>query len=100
MDPAKCDALDYIHFPAAAQRSFTCQEAARCQQKVTADPAHYTFTRWLQREPPDTAALGQETRDLAQLAAGTLVLDNTREKPYSRKMEPVTRHWRSWAGRD
>ena len=88
MNPAKCDALDCIHFPAAAQRSFTCQEAARCQQEGAAALPHDTFTRRLQREPPDTAALGQETRDLAQLAAGTLVLDNiTRDKPYARKME-------------
>mgnify|MGYP007135842249 CR=1 FL=1 len=31
MNPPKRDVLDYIHFPIAAQRIFTCTEAARCQ---------------------------------------------------------------------
>lgn len=33
MNPAKGDALDYIPFPVAAQRSFAGQEAARCQRR-------------------------------------------------------------------
>ena len=31
MNCAKCDALNYIHFLVATQKSFTCSEAARCQ---------------------------------------------------------------------
>jgi hypothetical protein len=31
MNPPKCDDLDYIHFLIAAQKVFTCMEAARCQ---------------------------------------------------------------------
>ena len=31
MNRAKCDALNYIHFLVATQKSFTCSEAARCQ---------------------------------------------------------------------
>ena len=100
MNPAKCDALDYIHFLVAAQRSFTCQEAARCQPEDAAAPAHDAFTRLLQREPPDTAALWQETRDLVRLDAGVLVLDDTTlDKPYAKKMELVTRHWSGKHGR-
>jgi putative transposase len=31
MNPAKCHELNYIHFKIAAQKVFTCTEAARCQ---------------------------------------------------------------------
>ena len=30
MNPPRCDDLDYIHFLTAAQKVFTCTEAARC----------------------------------------------------------------------
>ena len=99
MNPAECDALDYIPFPVAAQRSFTGQEAARCQPAAAA-PAHDAFTRLLQRNPPDTAALGPETRELALPDAGILVLDDaTPDKPYAKKRKPVTRPWRGKHGR-
>lgn len=39
MNPAKCDALDYIHFLVAAQTSFSCTEAARCQPAQEGAPA-------------------------------------------------------------
>ena len=94
MNPAKCAALDYIPFLVAAQQSFTCQDAARCQPEGAAAPAHDAFTRLLQRKPPDTAALWPETRDLARLDASVLVLDDTTlDKPYAKKMDLVTRHW-------
>jgi putative transposase len=35
MNPPKADELDYIHFLIAAQKVFTCTEAARCQPKTT-----------------------------------------------------------------
>src|SRR5918996_886233 len=94
MNPNRCDALDYIHFLVAAQKSFSCTEAARCQPDPKSGPAHDAFTRLLRRQPPDTEALWQETRGLVQLEAGVLVLDDTpRDKPYARKMELVPRHW-------
>ena len=31
MNPARSEPLDYINFLVAAQKSFTCSEAARCQ---------------------------------------------------------------------
>ena len=31
MNPPQCDGIDDIHFLIAAQRVFTCTEAARCQ---------------------------------------------------------------------
>jgi hypothetical protein len=94
MNPARSGPLDYINFLVAAQKSFTCSEAARCQPETPAAPAHDAFTRLLRRQPPDTEALWQETRGLAQLEGGVLVLDDTTlDKPYARKMELVTRHW-------
>jgi hypothetical protein len=94
MNPPKCDDLDYIHFLIAAQKVFTCTEAARCQPESTEAPAHDAFTRLLQRQPPDTAALWQEAQGLVRLHEGVLVLDDTTlDKPYARKMELVTRHW-------
>src|SRR5918999_1373096 len=94
MNPNRCDVLDYIHFLVAAQKSFTCTEAARCQPGPKSGPAHDAFSRLLRRQPPDPEALWQETRGLVHLEAGVLVLDDTTlDKPYARKMELVTRHW-------
>jgi len=62
MNPPKCDDLDYIHFIIAAQKAFTCTEAARCQPQGEKTPAHDAFTRLLQRQPPNTEALRQETK--------------------------------------
>jgi hypothetical protein len=93
MNPPKCDELDYIHFLIAAQKVFTCTEAARCQPEGRA-PAHDAFTRLLQRQPPDTEALWQEAKGLVNREKGLLVLDDTTlDKLYARKMELVTYHW-------
>jgi len=72
MNPPKCDDLDYIHFLIAAQRVFTCTEAARCQPEGDQAPAHDAFTRLLQRQPPDTAALWQEAKAYVNLRKGLL----------------------------
>ena len=94
MNPARSEPLDYINFLVAAQKSFTCAEASRCQPGGPEAPAHDAFTRLLRRQPPDTEALWRETRGLAQLEGGVLVLDDTTlDKPHARKMELVTRHW-------
>ncbi len=94
MNAARCDELDYIQFLVAAQRVFTCTEAARCQPASPQAPAHDAFTRLLRRQPPDTEALWREVRPLVQRKAGALVLDDTTlDKPYAKKMELVSRHW-------
>jgi putative transposase len=94
VNPAKCDDLDYIQFMIAAQRVFTCTEAARCQPQEAKAPSHDAFTRLLTRQPPDTEALWQETRGLVNLKAGLLVLDDTTlDKPYAKNIQLVTRHW-------
>jgi len=95
MNPPKADELDYIHFLIAAQKAFTCTEAARSQPETPNPPAHDAFTRLLTREPPDTEALWGEAKTLVELERGLLVMDDTTlDKPYSRKMEElVHRHW-------
>jgi putative transposase len=78
MRPAKVEDVDYLQFLIAAQRVYTCSEAARCQPPQQNAPAHDAFTRLLQ----------------VQKEAGILVLDDTTlDKPHARKMALVTRHW-------
>jgi putative transposase len=96
MNAPKCDEIDYIHFLIAAQKVFTCTEAARSQPHAGTDaaPAHDAFTRLLQRQPPDTEALWQEAKPHVEQEAGVLVLDDTTlDKPYAKKMDLVTHHW-------
>lgn len=94
MNPPKCDAFDYIHFLIAAQKVFTCTEAARCQPEEVDSPSHDAFTRFLIRQPPDPEALWQEAEPLVTRDKGLLINDDsTLDKPYARHMELVTRHW-------
>lgn len=94
MNPPKCDDVDYIQFLIAAQRVFTCTEAAQVQPERENAPAHDAFTRLLARQPPDTAALWREAEPLVAKDAGLLILDDTTlDKPYAKKMDLVTRHW-------
>jgi len=94
MNPPRCDAVDYIHFLIAAQRVFTCTEAARCQPTGEKAPTHDAFTRLLRRQPSDTEALWREAEGLVDKRNGFLVLDDTTlDKPYAHKMDLVTYHW-------
>lgn len=80
---------DYIQFLLAAQRVYSCSEAARCGP----GPSHDAYTRLLSRLPPDTGALWREARTLVG-PGGLLVIDDTTlDKPYARRMGLVTRHW-------
>ncbi len=91
MNQPKVDEVDYIQFLIAAQKAFTCCEASRCQIESI---AHDSFVRLLERQPTDTTALWQEVEPLVDRAKGCLVLDDsTLDKPYSRRIELVTRHW-------
>ena len=90
MNAPKVSDIDYIQFLIAAQRVYTCTEAARC----AATASHDAYTRLLSRLPPDTAALWQEVEPLVQKTHGLLVIDDTTlDKPYAQKMGLVTRHW-------
>jgi hypothetical protein len=94
MNAPKVDELDYIQFLIAAQRVFTCTEAATCQPEQADPPAHDAFTRLLSRQPPDTAALWQEVKPLIERKKGALLLDDsTLDKPYAKHTALVTPHW-------
>jgi putative transposase len=94
MNLPKCDAFDYLQFLIAAQRQFTCTEAARCQPDRPDTPAHDAFTRLLARQPSDTTALWQEAAVLVNRRSGLLVLDDsTLDKPYARKTALICYHW-------
>ena len=90
MNAPKVSDVDYIQFLIAAQRVYTCTEAARCAEIAS----HDAYTRLLSRLPPDTAALWQEVEPLIDKRRGLLVVDDTTlDKPYAQKMGLVTRHW-------
>ena len=90
MNAPKVSDVDYIQFLIAAQRVYTCTEAARCAEIAS----HDAYTRLLSRLPPDTAALWQEVEPLIDKRRGLLVLDDTTlDKPYAQKMGLVGRHW-------
>jgi putative transposase len=94
MNAPKVNDRDYIQFLIAAQRVFTCTEAATCQPERAEPAAHDAFSRLLARQPPDTAALWQEVRPLIRCEEGALILDDsTLDKPYARNMALVTWHW-------
>jgi putative transposase len=87
----KVNEVDYIQFLIAAQKAFTCCEASRCQQDLI---AHDSFVGLLSRQPTNTAALWQEVQPLVHRKTGCLVIDDTTlDKPYSRHIGLVTRHW-------
>ncbi len=94
MNAPRCSLTDYIAYQIASPARYTCTEAARCQPKVEQAPAHDAFTRLWQRQPADTADLGQEAQQLIPSQGGILVVDDTTlDKPYARKIELVTWHW-------
>ncbi len=94
MNAPKVSDVDYIQFLIAAQRVYTCTEAARCAPPGPSPASHDAYTRLLSRLPPDTAALWQEVEPLIDKGRGLLIVDDTTlDKPYAQKMGLVTRHW-------
>lgn len=74
----------------AAANVFTCTEAARCCPDGSDSPSHDSFTRLLQRWPPDTEALWIESSHLVRPGEGILIVDDTTlDKPYAKKMDLV-----------
>jgi hypothetical protein len=95
MNPVRVTDVEYIHFLIAAQRVYTWVEAAQSAPDTAAPPAHDAFVRLLHRQPPDTPALWQDVAPYVQPTTGLLLLDDTTlDKPYTRKIALVTRHWR------
>jgi DDE superfamily endonuclease len=96
LNPPKCDDDDYIDFLVAAQKQFTCTEAARSQpdKEEAMPPAHDSFTRLLERLPQDSEALWDDAKKVIRITEGSLIIDDTTlDKPYAEKMDYVTYHW-------
>jgi len=103
MNAPRCHDDDYIDFLIAAQKQFTCTEAARSSQPPSDDeeplmippPAHDSFTRLLERLPTDSEALWDDAKTIIKNTAdGSLIVDDTTlDKPYAEKMNYVTYHW-------
>jgi hypothetical protein len=93
MNPPKCSENDYINFLIATQKVFSCTEAGKVQPDAADAPSHDSISRLLYRLCPDTEALRDEAGQFADLNRGVLIVDDpTSDKPYSRKIEIVTRH--------
>ncbi len=94
MNPPKYTDTDYIDFLIGTQKSYSCLEAEKVQPQVDVPPAHDSITRLLHREEPDTDKLWYESKNQVKLESGILVIDDsTLDKPYSQKIELVTKHW-------
>ena len=94
MNRPKCNDIDYINFLVGAQKSYSCLEAEKVQPQVDNPPAHDSITRLLHRDEPDTGKLWHESKNQVKLESGILVIDDsTLDKPYSQKIELVTKHW-------
>lgn len=64
MNAPRCSEIDYIAFLLAAQRVFSCTEAARSQPETPMAPAHDAINRLLTREPPFPSMEGKDTAAL------------------------------------
>ena len=94
MNPAKYNDIDYINFLVCTQQSYSCLEAEKVQPQTDDSPAHDSITRLLHRDEPDTGKLWHESKSQVQLKSGILVIDDsTLDKPYSQKIDLVTKHW-------
>ncbi len=94
MSHPKCSELDYIDFLIASPRSASCCEAARSQPARLVPPTHDAYTRLLQRGEPDPGTLYDEVEPLVHKRDGVLIVDDsTLDHFYSRKIQPVHRHW-------
>lgn len=94
MNAPKVQPEDYIDFLIASPKVFTATEAGRVQPELPAPPAHDAFTRLLTRLEPDPETLWEEAKSQIGPHDGVLVIDDsTLDKPYSKSIELVTRHW-------
>src|SRR5579859_5244298 len=92
MNKPKCDANDSINFLVAAQKVFSAVEAG--VSSAWEGPGHDSYTRLLQRLPPDSEALWVEVEPCVDKRRGLLVVDDTTlDKPYAKDMALVTWHW-------
>jgi len=94
MNIARCNEYDYINFLVASPRVFSCLEAGRVQPHSPKAPSHDSLNRMLNRKEPNTDDLWKESQNQVDKGNGLLILDDsTLDKPYSKKIELVARHW-------
>ena len=94
MNKAKVTEYDYINFLIGTQKVYSCTEAERVQPDENGGPSHDAYTRQLHRLFPTVERLRSEVREHADPTKGCLICDDsTSDKFYSRRIEPVTRHW-------
>ena len=99
MNPARVTDRDDLPWLIAAQRVYTCTQAAPCapdavqEQAPAAGVRLLPATRWV--PPPDTSALWHAVTPYVQRATGLRSLDDpTLHKPYARTRDVRTRHGR------
>ncbi len=94
MNKSKVTEYDYIDFLIGTQKVYSCTEAERVNPDEASGPSHDAYTRQLRRLFPSTDRLWIEAEEHVDLKKGCLIADDsTPDKFYSRKIEPVTRHW-------
>ena len=94
MNKPKITEYDYIDFLIGTQKVYSCTEAERVNPGEISGPSHDAYTRQLHRLFPSADRLWTEAEEHVDLKKGYLIGDDsTLDKFYSRKIEPVTRHW-------
>lgn len=94
MNSPKYNSEEYIQFLIASPKNITCTEASICTPDGENQPSHDALNRLLQRQPPNTEALWEESKHLVRKDRGVVVLDDTTlDKPYSKKTDMVSYHW-------
>jgi putative transposase len=94
MNSPKCNEYDYINFLMASPRIFCCTEAEKVQPEQETSPAHDSVNRLLYRLSSDTEVLWHEAARFTDMKHGVLILDDSAlDKPYAKKIQPVTYHW-------
>lgn len=94
MRKPKCHEDDYIQFLIASPNAISCCEASRSDPRRHRPAAHDSYNRLIHRLEPDPQILFKEVEPLVDKRRGVLVIDDsTLDKPYSRKIEPVSYHW-------
>ncbi len=94
MNPQKCTRNDFVNFLIATFQTCSCTEASKCLPSTSDLIAHDSVKSLVERQPHHTEALYNEAKQLIRQNEGVLVVDDsTLDKPYSRQIGPVTRHW-------
>lgn len=90
----ECHEDVHINFLIASPNEIKCCEAPRSDPRRHRPAAHDSYNRLIHRFEPDPETLFKEVEPLVDKRRGVLVIDDSKlDKPYSRKIEPVSYHW-------